>query len=123
MSVNIKQKASLKREAEKKKAIKEAGMNCKIDSKKVHQIVRDLEGAEARYLFNILNTSFRIQKLISDFKITKKDFYEEFKIKPAQYNDYVKGAFNYTINDMVLLDMVQNKYELREWNTVYSTAC
>jgi hypothetical protein len=123
MSVNQKQKASLKRETEKKKAINKAKVNCKIDSKKVHQIVRYLEGAGARYLFNILNTSFRIQKLISDFKITKKDFCEEFKIKPAQYNDYVKGAFNYTINDMVILDRVQHEYELHEWNKVYYTAC
>ena len=76
----------------------------KEDFKKVGKFLKGLEPVEYRYLELTVQMVSSIQNLIERHKITKEAFCEMFHIKPAKYLDYIKGNYNYSVNDMATLN-------------------
>jgi len=76
----------------------------KMDIKKVGNFLKNLEESEYQYMLHSINMRNSLQRLIRDFNLTKEDVCKKFEIKPAQYNDFVKGNRNYTISDMAILN-------------------
>jgi predicted transcriptional regulator len=52
-----------------------------------------------------------LQNLIKRYKIDKDEFCKLFSIKPSQYNNYIKGNWNYAIDDMATLNYTYQKLE------------
>ncbi len=76
----------------------------KIDTKKVGLFLKQINGAEYIYLEHCIGVRNGINSLIKRHNLSKQDVCERFKIKPARYNDYVKGNYNYSIVDMACLN-------------------
>ena len=76
----------------------------KIDTKKIGTFLKSIDGAEYIYMEHCMNMRHSINKLIKRHNLSKEDVCERFRIKPAKYNDYVKGNYNYSIMDMACLN-------------------
>ncbi len=79
--------------------------------KKVGTFLKDLTPTEYRYLQLTMQLVTGFNELIDNYKLTKEQFCELFEIKPAKYENYVKGNYNYTLEDMVNLTYVWKKLE------------
>ena len=78
----------------------------KDDFKKIGKFLKELTPTEYRYMELTMQMVSGFNDLIARFKLTKEDFCEKFEIKPAQYENYVKGNYNYSIEDMIKLQFV-----------------
>jgi hypothetical protein len=74
--------------------------------KKVGKFLKELTPTEFRYMELTMQMVSGFNDLIKRFKLSKEDFCEKFSIKPARYEDYVKGNYNYSVEDMVKLQFV-----------------
>jgi len=74
--------------------------------KKVGKFLKELTPTEYRYMELTMQMVSGFNDLISRFKLSKEDFCEKMEVKPAKYNDYVKGNYNYSIEDMIKLQFV-----------------
>jgi hypothetical protein len=81
-------------------------MNRKDCYKKVGKFLKELTPTEYRYMELTMQMVSGFNDLIKRFKLSKEDFCKKMEIKPARYEDYVKGNYNYSIHDMVQLQMV-----------------
>jgi predicted XRE-type DNA-binding protein len=76
----------------------------KIDTKKIGTFLKSIDGAEYLYMWHCMDMRNGINNLIKRHNLSKQDVCERFKIKPAKYNDYVKGNYNYSVMDMACLN-------------------
>lgn len=76
----------------------------KIDTKKIGAFLKSIDGAEYLYMKHCMDMRNSINNLIKRHNLSKQDICERFKIKPAKYNDYVKGNYNYSIMNMARLN-------------------
>ena len=83
----------------------------KLDSNKVRTFLKDLNSVEFRYLELTVQMVSSFDNLIKRYKLDKERFCELFHIKPTKYVDYIKGNFNYTIDDMAILNAVYQQLE------------
>jgi hypothetical protein len=74
--------------------------------KKVRMFLKELTPTEYRYMELTMQLVSGFNNMIERFKLSKEDFCKKMEVKPARYNDYVKGNYNYTIDDMVKLQFV-----------------
>jgi hypothetical protein len=81
-------------------------MNKNDNFKKVGKFLKELTPTEYRYMELTMQMVSGFNDLIARFKLTKEDFCEKFEIKPAKYEDYVKGNYNYSVEDMIKLQFV-----------------
>jgi hypothetical protein len=80
--------------------------------KKVRLFLKELEPVQFRYLELTMQLASNLQDIIKRNKLSKEDFCKHFEIKPAKYNDYIKGNYNYSVNDMAMLNAVYHKLEI-----------
>jgi hypothetical protein len=83
----------------------------KLDSKKVRTFLSELNSTEFRYLELTVQMVSSFDNLIKRYKLDKERFCELFHIKPTKYVNYIKGNFNYTIDDMATLNAVYQQLE------------
>jgi hypothetical protein len=83
----------------------------KLDSKKVRTFLKNINSVEFRYLELTMQMASGMQNLIQRYKLDKKRFCDLFGINAKKYDDYTKGNFNYTVDDMALLNA---NYQLLE---------
>lgn len=83
----------------------------KLDSKKVRTFLKDINSVEFRYLELTVQMASGLQNLIQRYKLDKKRFCDLFGINARVYDGYIKGDFNYTVEDMALLNA---NYQLLE---------
>jgi transcriptional regulator with XRE-family HTH domain len=79
--------------------------------KKVRDFLKGLNPIQFRYLELTVQLAAQFQSLIQGYGLSKEKFCELFEIKPAQYNNYIKGNYNYSVNDMAMLTAVYRKLE------------
>lgn len=83
----------------------------KENLKKIGKFLKELEPIEYRYLELTMHMVSGFQTIIERYKVSKEDFCKHFSINPKRYNDYIKGNFNYTLDDMATLNFVYQKLE------------
>jgi hypothetical protein len=83
----------------------------KLDSKKVQTFLKELNSIEFRYLELTVQMASGLQNLIQRYRLDKKRFCDLFGINIKKYDDYTKGNFNYSVEDMALLNA---NYQLLE---------
>ena len=70
------------------------------------------------YEFNVLSRLVEFVKIINTIRkkyhVSKEEFCKEMKIKPSEYNGFIKGYRNYDLKDMVMINMLHAKKE-KEW--------
>jgi hypothetical protein len=76
----------------------------KINTKKIGVILKALDGADYIYLEHCMNMRKGINNLIKRHNLSKNDVCERFKITPKNYEDFIKGNYNYSINDIACLN-------------------
>jgi len=114
MATKNKQSSAFKREADKKE-IKKRVDSIRIDTKKIHSFINEMNDAETSYIHHALGNSFNIKSLIKRFNITKKEFCEKVKINPRKYNDFVNGAYNYDIASLVNVGVLESELIEKEF--------
>lgn len=80
--------------------------------KKVRLFLKELEPVQFRYLELTMQIVSDLQMLIKRYKLDKKRFCELFHINAKIYDRYIKGDFNYTVNDMATLNYVYQTLEI-----------
>ncbi len=75
-----------------------------IDIKKIGTFLKSVDGAEYLYMRHCMGMRDNIQELIKRHKLSRLDFCERFHINPKKYSDYIKGNYNYSMNDMAALN-------------------
>jgi hypothetical protein len=83
---------------------KMANPKIKIDAKKIGAILKSLDGAEYLFMKHCMVMRDNINVLIEKHGLTKEDVCEKFRINPSEYNNYLKGNYNYSVKDMACLD-------------------
>jgi hypothetical protein len=76
----------------------------KLDSKKVRTFLKGINSVEFRYLELTMQMASGLQNLIKRYELDKKRFCDLFGINAKVYNSYIKGDFNYSVEDMALLN-------------------
>lgn len=76
----------------------------KLDTKKIRLFLKSMEGAELIYLRYTMTIRQNLESLISEHLLTKDKICERFKIKPSQYNNFVKGDYNYTLEHLAMIN-------------------
>ena len=82
-----------------------------INNKKITAFLRTLNEVEILYLHHCLNYAKQIRMLIKYNNLSKEQLCELLHIKESQYNDYVKGARNFDLNDFANLNLAFIKLE------------
>jgi len=75
-----------------------------IDTKKIGTFLKSITDAERNYLTHCLNFSGALRDLIKRHELSKEDVCSRFEIKPSEHDDFVKGNYNYSINEMAILN-------------------
>ena len=86
----------------------------KIDTKKIGLFLKSMDGAEYIYLHHCMQFRASLERLIKAHNLSKEEVCQRFKIKPAKYNDYVKGNYNYSIMDMACLNAAHMELEIKK---------
>lgn len=86
----------------------------KIDTKKIGLFLKSIEGADYLYMRHCMDMRNSINDLIKRHELSKKEVCEMFKIKPAKYNDYIKGNYNYSCMDMACLNAAFMELEIEK---------
>lgn len=81
-------------------------MSKKDDFKKVGAFLKGLTPTEYRYMELTMQMVSGFRDLISRFELSKEDFCKKFEISVSKYDDYVKGNYNYSVEDMIKLQFV-----------------
>lgn len=76
----------------------------RIDVRKIGTFLKSIDGAEYMFMRHCMGMRDSIQNLIKRHELTKADFCQRFKIKPAKYQDYIMGNYNYSVHDMACLN-------------------
>lgn len=74
--------------------------------KKIGTFLKNLTPVEYRYMELTMQMVSAFNGLIERHKLTEERFCELFHIKPAKYQDYIKGNYNYSVRDMATLNAV-----------------
>ena len=83
----------------------------KLDSKKIRTFLKSINSVEFRYLELTMQMAGSMQNLVQKYNLDKQRFCDLFGISTKKYDDYIKGNFNYSVNDMALLNA---NYQLLE---------
>ena len=73
--------------------------------------LKSINSVEFRYLELTVQMVSSFDNLIKRYKLDKVKFCELFHIKPTKYVDYIKGNYNYSIDDMATLNAVYQQLE------------
>lgn len=76
----------------------------RIDVREIGTFLKSIDGAEYLFMQHCMGMRDSIQNLIKRHELTKADFCQRFKIKPAKYQDYIMGNYNYSVHDMACLN-------------------
>lgn len=74
------------------------------DDKKVFNFLKNLNDYEFLLLNHLIDFARQVQSIIKVYKVSKAEFCEAVKIKPNQYDNFCKGAFNYSLEHMVYVE-------------------
>jgi hypothetical protein len=74
-----------------------------LDSKKIRTFLKSINSTEFRYLELTVQMASSMQNLIQMYKLDKRRFCDLFGINIKKYDDYTKGNYNYSVEDMALL--------------------
>lgn len=86
----------------------------KIDTKKIGLFLKSMDGAEYLYMQQSMEIRNSIERLIKRYNLSKQDVCQRFKIKPLQYNNYVKGNYNYSVMDMARINACFMELEMEK---------
>lgn len=75
-----------------------------MDTKKIKKFLKSVDGAELIYLRYSMTIRQNLESLINEFQLNKMDVCTRFKVKPTQYYNFVRGNFNYTIEDLARIN-------------------
>ena len=84
------------------------------DFKGIRKFISELTPVEFRCVELTMQLVDAFNNLIKRHQLSKEDFCELFNIKPTKYNDYTKGNYNYSVNDMAKLNSVHAKLEAKK---------
>jgi hypothetical protein len=84
------------------------------DYKKVRKFISGLTPSEFRCAELTIQFVNAYNDLIKRHQLTKEDFCELFSVKPSNYNNFIKGCYNYTVTDMAILNSVHAKLEAKK---------
>ena len=76
----------------------------KINSKKVGSFLKSVNEAEYIFMRHCMDMRDGIKNLIKRHDLSKQEFCQRFRIKPAKYNDYISGNYNYSVMDIACLN-------------------
>ena len=82
-----------------------------INTKKITAFLRTLNEAEILYLQHCLDFAEKVRHMIRKHNLSKEQLCKLLHIKESQYNDYVKGARNFDLNDFANLNLAFVKLE------------
>lgn len=85
-----------------------------IDTKKIGDFLKRIDGAEYIYLQRCMELRNAIEQLIKRHNLSKQDVCARFQIKPVRYSDFVKGNYNYNVKDMANLNAAFIELEMRK---------
>jgi len=71
-----------------------------INTTKLIKFLMKLNDSEFRMVRHMFYTANTIRDFIFEFKITKEEFCKELCIHYVKYDHYIKGAWNFTLDDI-----------------------
>lgn len=83
-----------------------------IDTNKIGSFLKSINDIEYLYLGNVMGVRDGIQILVEKHHLTREEICARFKISPSQYDDFVKGNYNYSISDIACLNVTHMEYEV-----------
>ena len=83
----------------------------KDDYKMVRKFISELTPSEFRYAELTMQFVNAYNDIIKRHQLSKEDFCKLFNVKPKNYNNFIKGNYNYNVNDMAILNSVHAKLE------------
>ena len=83
----------------------------KDDYNMVRKFISELTTSEFRCAELTIQFVKAYNDLIKRHQLTKEDFCKLFNVKSKNYNNFIKGNYNYTVNDMAILNSIHAKLE------------
>lgn len=83
----------------------------KIDSKKVHLFLKNINDAEYRFLQLSMQIRDSIEDISRRHRLSKTEICNLLKITPSKHNAFIIGAYNYTLMDTANLNALYMKLE------------
>jgi hypothetical protein len=80
-------------------------MSTKIRTSKIKSFLKSVTNAEYIYLNHCIEMRNAITNLIKTHNLTPEDICIRFSIKTEQYENFISGAYNYSIMDMAALNV------------------
>ena len=75
-----------------------------MEAKKIREFLGNLTDHEYRFIRIQISLANDARKIISDFNVSKERFCELIELDLSDYDAYVKGGFEYTVDKMALLN-------------------
>lgn len=85
-----------------------------IKSKEIQKFLFSLNKAEFIYLEHTINIVNRINSLIEEFSIPKEIICSSFEIKICEYDNFIKGNFEYTLKDFAVINSLHYQYSIKK---------
>lgn len=83
----------------------------KDKNNKVNKFLSELNDWEFRHLELIVSLVSSIKALNENYMLTRERFCELLKINDSDYENYLKGNYEYTLNDMVSINIAYRLVE------------
>lgn len=84
----------------------------KMNIKKIGSFLKSLNEAEYMYIRHTMDLRNAITSLMRKYDLKKEDIIKRFVIKPAKYNDFIKGNYNYSVHDMAIINSTFMEFEI-----------
>lgn len=86
----------------------------RLDTKSIGGFLKDLTKIEFNYLQHVINIVEGINYLIDNFKLTPIEVCEKFKIAVINYDDFIKGNFEYNIGHISALEYWSKQLRIKQ---------
>lgn len=86
----------------------------KLNTNKIQRFLKSLNNAEFYYVQNCVNIAGSIKNMIRTYKLTKEFICEEFKVSDDNYDAFISGGYNYSVNDISTMEYLYKEFEKAE---------
>jgi hypothetical protein len=84
-----------------------------IPNASIAAFLRNLSPAGRGYLLNCLQYCHSVNKMVEKYEITKEELCIALELKDHEYDDFISGAWNYSLRDMSKMDSLLYKKRLQ----------
>ena len=81
-----------------------------INSKEIQKFLGSLNKVEFVYVEHAIRIVNSINNLIEEFSIPKEVICSSFEIKICEYDNFIKGNFEYTLKDIAVINSLHYQY-------------